>query len=128
MEYFDKKLEEVYQPDIEFFSFNLIRPLVQEKASKFFYSREIKEFDLLSEKIIVSSIFFKKIDFHDYFYSEIFRDIHKNKFNVKYSVTINSSLTDQYCDKTDTKFSTINLNSEPVLYYIFLPIEEITSI
>ena len=35
MEYFDKKLEEVYQPDIEFFSFNLIRPLVQEKASKF---------------------------------------------------------------------------------------------
>lgn len=125
-----KELENIYQPDIEVNSLELIINTLREDQSinVFFKERGISKFDLFSKNIIMFDIFFEKTDFTSFFYNGIFEDLASDEYIVKYAITINESLTDEECTVTNIKYSTVKLYKKPVLYYLHFTLEQLSTL
>ena len=125
-----KELEKIYQPDVEVNSLDLIVSTLKEdqRIHDFFKERSISTFDLLSKKIVMFDIFFEKTDFTTFFYNEIFEDLSLDEHIVKYAITINESLTDEECEATKIKYSTVKLYNKPVLYYLHFTLEQLSTL
>lgn len=128
MEFYEKAINNLYKPEIKIDSFDLIFSAIDKKAMSFFKERNINSFELITEKILIADILFKKIDFPSFFYKSIFKDMPAKDFNVKYGLTINQKLTNKYCAASDTYYSVINLYNKPILYYLYISVEEISEI
>ena len=125
MQYYDSNLEKIYRPDIEIFYFDLIKDHINKIVRPFFMQRGIEDFKLLSNKVLVSDLLFKKLDFC-FFYDELFRDVSEG-LKTKYILSINEEMTKEYCEKSNMKYSTINLYNQPVLYIFHFKIEQLAS-
>ncbi|OQX06829.1 MAG: hypothetical protein BWK73_29840 [Thiothrix lacustris] len=125
-----KELENIYQPDVEVNSLDLIINTLKEdqRIHNFFKERGISTFDLLSKKIVMFDIFFEKTDFTTFFYNGIFEDLSLDEHVVKYAITINESLTDEECEATNIKYSTVKLYNKPVLYYLHFTLEQLSTL
>lgn len=125
MQYYDSNLEKIYRPDIEIFYFDLIKDHINKIVRPFFMQRGIEDFKLLSNKVLVSDLLFKKLDFC-FFYDELFGDVSEG-LKKKYILSINEEMTKEYCEKSNMKYSTINLYNQPVLYIFHFKIEQLAS-
>lgn len=125
-----KELEKIYQPDVEVNSLDIIVDTLKEdqKIHDFFKERGISKFDLLSKNIIMFDIFFEKTDFTSFFYNGIFEELSSDEHIVKYAITINESLTDEECEVTNMKYSTVKLYNKPVLYYLHFTLEQLSTL
>ena len=125
-----KELENVYQPDIEVNSLELIINTLREDQSinVFFKERGISKFNLFSKNIIMFDVFFEKTDFTSFFYNGIFEDLASDDYVVKYAITINKSLTDEECNITKINYSTVKLYNKPILYYLYFSLEQLSTL
>lgn len=125
---FCNQLEHVYQPEIDISSFDLIREEIENRVDIFFKCRDIYKYKIVSEKLTIFDILFHKIDFSDFFYEGIFRDLESSDHIIGYSITANTKVADELCTKSGLRYSTIKLCNEPVFYYIYFSLETISQL
>lgn len=114
-----------FAPDIQqVINQQFIEPQVQ----SFFVGKET-DFRPLSAEKYISLEDFREVKF-EYFYEEILTEISRNndgKVRVipKYAITLDNTITPQYCKQTSRSFGALTLGKQPVLYFIHFTIEEI---
>lgn len=103
-----------------------IEPIV----NKFFLAQGINEYEELPIEDCFSDIEYKYITF-DQIYSRLLNDIKRSdkeiKVKPKYIVTIDKANCTQRCKETDTVYDTIEINTQPFLYFIYVDISLIIS-
>jgi hypothetical protein len=122
-----KNLEKIYQPDIEIPSISLIEDSIYLYTQAFFEKNNITNHFLATKKITISDIIFNKIDFTDFFYNVVFPKTQIQSSTVGYAITINKNLVNKVCPLTELQFSCIYLYNQPVFYYIYFSIEDIST-
>lgn len=102
----------------------LIDPMVR----KFFDAKNIKTYREIDAGDEISDLDFKKVEL-SYFYEKIFFDIHKTDGDIevipKYLVTIDEVNCKLVCPQTNMQYDCISLNETPVLFFIYLDLNEI---
>lgn len=102
--------------------------LIKPKIKKFFDSLNINYYHEIHETGTVSDLDFKIVDF-SFFYEKVFFDISKTDMTVnvipKYCITVDKNNCKILCPKTNIYHDLIVLNKTPVLYFIYVDINEI---
>jgi hypothetical protein len=102
--------------------------LIDPKVRKFFDAKNIKTYREIDAGDAISDLDFKKVEF-SYFYEKILLDIHKTDGNIevipKYLVTIDKINCKLVCPQTNMQYDCISLNETPVLFFIYLDLNEI---
>jgi len=102
--------------------------LIKPKIETFFSEKNISKYEPISAKNSLSDIDFSKKDF-SYFYEKILFDIQKSsediELTVKYCITFDKENCKKECTSTNTKYDTITLYSDPILYFIYINVDEI---
>lgn len=102
--------------------------LIDPKVKKFFDAKNIKTYREIDAGDAISDLDFKKVEF-SYFYEKILFDIHKTDGDIevvpKYLVTIDKSNCKLVCPQTNIQYDCISLNETPVLFFIYLDLNEV---
>lgn len=104
--------------------------LIKPSVEKFFLSQGINNYEELPIEDCFSDIDYKSITF-DQIYGKLLNDTKKNNgaifIKTKYIITIDKANCTQRCKETDAAYDTIEINSHPFLYFIYIDISLILS-
>jgi hypothetical protein len=104
--------------------------LIKPKIKDFFAAQKITSYEELEHDAHISDIDFKEIDF-SYFYTNVFNGIQKTNskilFTTKYCITIDKNNCKKTCPITKINFDTIFINETPILFFIYINVDEIIS-
>lgn len=107
---------------------NIYEHIINPKIKYFFEKRSITFFEEIPYEKYISDLDFKIFDF-SFFYEQIFNDIKKTDegdiiFTTKYCISFDKTACLQFCDASEIYFDSINAYHRPILFFIYINIQE----
>ncbi len=108
---------------------NIYESIITPKIKLFFEKKDIILFEEIPYEKYISDLDFKIFEF-SYFYEQIFNDIKKNEagditFTTKFCITFDKTSCLNRCDYSNLFFESINAFNQPILFFIYIDIQEI---